>query len=251
MFETATVSSGRQSKRMWATCVGFGGQALLVGGMLVAPMIWPQGLPKVAWVATIAHPGAPPPPPPPPPHVEPRNRIPIQSATHALVMPTHIPPRPVQIEDVPDAIAATTGVRVGAEVGVPFGTGDNTKPILFPTTALPPRPPDPPKPVITTRTSETPKPRRITEVQMAEPIQRVNPVYPPLARQMRISGKVELQGVLGTDGRIHELKVISGHPFLVKAAVDAVLQWVYRPTILNGQAVEVQAPITVNFILNQ
>jgi protein TonB len=57
-------------------------------------------------------------------------------------------------------------------------------------------------------------------------------------------------GVLGTDGRIHEVKVLSGHPFLVKAAVDAVMQWVYRPTILNGTPVEVQAPITVNFILN-
>jgi protein TonB len=72
-----------------------------------------------------------------------------------------------------------------------------------------------------------------------------------MARQVRVSGKVELMGVLGTDGRIHELKVLSGHPLLVKAAVDAVMQWVYRPTVLNGQPVEVQAPITVNFILNQ
>jgi protein TonB len=86
---------------------------------------------------------------------------------------------------------------------------------------------------------------------MAEPVQRINPVYPELAKRAGISGKVELMGVLGIDGRIHELKVISGHPFLAKAAADAVMQWVYKPTILNGQAVEVSAPITVNFILNR
>ena len=86
-------------------------------------------------------------------------------------------------------------------------------------------------------------------MQMAEPLERVSPVYPELAKRMRIAGKVELLGLLGTDGRIHELKVVHGHPLLVKAAVDAVMQWVYRPTVLNGQPVEVSAPITVNFIL--
>jgi protein TonB len=114
-----------------------------------------------------------------------------------------------------------------------------------------PKPPEPPKVRPPAQFDAVAKPQRITEVRMAEPIQRVNPVYPALARQMRVSGKVELRGVLGIDGRIHEVQVISGHPLLVKAAVEAVMQWVYRPTILNGQPVEVQAPITVNFILNQ
>jgi protein TonB len=61
---------------------------------------------------------------------------------------------------------------------------------------------------------------------------------------------VELLGVLGTDGRIHELKVLRGHPLLINAALDAVRQWIFEPTMLNGQAVEVSAPITVNFILH-
>jgi protein TonB len=95
------------------------------------------------------------------------------------------------------------------------------------------------------------KPPRITQLRMATPIHKVDPVYPVLARQARVSGTVELLGVLGTDGRIHELKVLRGHPLLVKAALDAVLQWIFEPTMLNGQAVEVAAPITVNFILNQ
>jgi protein TonB len=86
---------------------------------------------------------------------------------------------------------------------------------------------------------------------MATPIHKVEPVYPVLARQARVSGTVELLGVLGTDGRIHELKVLRGHPLLINAALEAVRQWIFEPTLLNGQAVEVAAPITVNFILHQ
>jgi len=81
-------------------------------------------------------------------------------------------------------------------------------------------------------------------------VHRVVPAYPPLARQARISGVVQLLGIVGTDGRIKELHVISGHFLLVHAALDAVRQWVYRPTLLNSEAVEVVAPITVTFIMN-
>ena len=95
------------------------------------------------------------------------------------------------------------------------------------------------------------KPTRITQLRMATPIRKVEPVYPALARQARVSGTVELLGVLGTDGRIHELKVLRGHPLLINAALEAVRQWIFEPTLLNGQAVEVAAPITVNFILHQ
>lgn len=87
-------------------------------------------------------------------------------------------------------------------------------------------------------------------VKMARLLHRVDPVYPPIARQARISGTVELTGVIGIDGRIRELQVVHGHPFLAKAALEAVRQWTYEPTLLNGAAVEVIAPITVNFLLN-
>jgi protein TonB len=156
----------------------------------------------------------------------------------------------VVIDDLGDVVPAgpyvpsSTGPATsGDRNGFPGGILD-TIPTLVPRVA-------PPVPVAAITPPPAPtKPPRITVLQMAEPIQRVNPVYPPLARSMRVSGKVELMGVLGTDGRIHEIKVVGGHPLLVKAAVDAVMQWVYRPTILNGQPVEVQAPITVSFILN-
>jgi protein TonB len=82
---------------------------------------------------------------------------------------------------------------------------------------------------------------------MAEAVSQPRPVYPELALRMRVSGVVELEGVIGTDGRLRELRVLRGHPLLVAAALDAVRHWVYRPTLLNGVPVEVIAPISVAF----
>jgi protein TonB len=81
-------------------------------------------------------------------------------------------------------------------------------------------------------------------------IRQVKPIYPPIAKQARIQGPVVLQATIGRDGSIQHLQVLSGHPMLTKAAVDAVQQWRYRPYVLNGEAVEVQTQITVNFLLN-
>jgi protein TonB len=86
-------------------------------------------------------------------------------------------------------------------------------------------------------------------VQAAKLIKRVIPPYPALARQTRTSGTVKLLAIIGKDGAIRTLDVIEGHPLLRQAAVDAVRQWVYSPTILSGQPVEVQVEIEVNFTL--
>lgn len=88
-------------------------------------------------------------------------------------------------------------------------------------------------------------------VQKAKLIQHVEPVYPPLAMQARISGVVRLNAVIGKDGTVQNLTVSSGHPLLVPPAMDAVKQWVYAPTLLNGQAVEVATQIDVEFTFNQ
>lgn len=80
-------------------------------------------------------------------------------------------------------------------------------------------------------------------------IHRVNPEYPTLARQARIQGTVVLRAVIDREGRIKDLQVLSGHPMLVKAAIDAVSQWRYRPHYLNEQPVEVETQVTVNFTL--
>jgi protein TonB len=77
----------------------------------------------------------------------------------------------------------------------------------------------------------------------------VQPAYPPLARQARISGTVVLQASIGKDGNIQNLRTVSGHPMLAPAAIEAVKQWKYRPYFLNGEPVEVDTQITVNFTL--
>ena len=80
-------------------------------------------------------------------------------------------------------------------------------------------------------------------------IRKVQPTYPPLARSARIQGTVVLQAVIGTQGTIENLRVVTGHPLLAPAAVEAVRQWRYRPYILNNDPVEVETQITVNFSL--
>jgi TonB family protein len=95
--------------------------------------------------------------------------------------------------------------------------------------------------------------KRITiggNVQQAKLIRQPTPVYPPLAKQARISGVVKFQVVIAVDGTVKDIAVISGHPLLVPAALEAVKLWVYQPTLLNGQPVEVLTQIDVNFTLS-
>jgi protein TonB len=80
-------------------------------------------------------------------------------------------------------------------------------------------------------------------------IRKVNPNYPPLARQARISGTVVLRAVISKDGSIENLSLVSGHPMLAPAAIDAVKQWKYKPYLLNGEPVEVDTEVQVNFTL--
>lgn len=108
--------------------------------------------------------------------------------------------------------------------------------------------PQPPRPV------EEPsrKPRRISEpVIAAVLIHRVEPAYPTLPKQMGRSGKVELRAIIATDGTIQSLEVVSGDPLFYQSALDAVRQWRYRPTYLNGQPVEIDTFITVVYTINR
>ena len=86
---------------------------------------------------------------------------------------------------------------------------------------------------------------------MAMVVRKVIPIYPAIARTAGISGVVRLIGTIGKDGRIENLQVVSGHPMLARAALEAVQQWIYKPTLLNGMPVEVIAPIEVNFTLGR
>ena len=254
MFETATFSCGPPSKRVWTTAMGFTGQAVLIGCAVLAPLISPQTLGRAFLVTTLVTPGAPPPPPPPGPKVVPRQSY--AAATRAfkgITLPLSVPAFAAIIVDPPETAGAgqvmECGIVGGDRDGMPaailsgiIGAGARVAPLVHLPEAVE-------RPVVNVVPVPA-KPPRITVLRMATPIHKVEPVYPALARQARVSGTVELLGVLGIDGRIHELKVLRGHPLLVNAALDAVRQWIFEPTMLNGVAVEVAAPITVNFILN-
>lgn len=101
-------------------------------------------------------------------------------------------------------------------------------------------------------TGASPQRTRVgADVQKPKLRQHTEPVYPPLAQQARISGVVRLNAIIGKDGTVQKLTLASGHPLLVPPAMEAVKQWVYEPTLLNGQAVEVATQIEVNFTLQQ
>ena len=99
------------------------------------------------------------------------------------------------------------------------------------------------------RPAVTVAPLRISHMSEGNLIRKVQPAYPALARTARIQGAVVLQAVISKQGAIENLKVLAGHPMLAPAAIEAVKQWRYRPYILNGEPVEVETPITVNFSL--
>jgi protein TonB len=110
-------------------------------------------------------------------------------------------------------------------------------------------PPPPPPPVEQKKTVQ--RIRVGGQVQQANLIRQPKPVYPPLAKQARIQGVVRFEAIIGKDGTIQNLRLVSGHPLLVPAAQEAVKQWLYKPTLLNGEPVEVATVIDVNFTLSQ
>jgi protein TonB len=123
--------------------------------------------------------------------------------------------------------------------------GSNVPGGLTPTSAQRQPPPPDPDPTPTT------KPRRISEpVQAAMLIRRIEPLYPHIAIQLHREGRVELHALIATDGTIQSLEVVSGDPLFIRSALDAVREWRYRPTILNGQPVEVDTHITVVYTLS-
>jgi protein TonB len=173
--------------------------------------------------------------------------IPRQFDAGKLITPKAVPKEIAMIreEELPPA-SAGSGVVGGIAGGVGGGAvGGVLGGIIGSVPSAAPPPPPPPKAVV---------PQRIRvggNVQAANLINQVRPVYPPLAKQARISGVVELSAIIGKDGRVQDLKVVRGHPLLVQAALDAVKNWVYRPTLLNGEPVEVSTTIDVNFTLSQ
>jgi periplasmic protein TonB len=175
--------------------------------------------------------------------------IPRQFDGSRLMAPKAIPKEIAMIkEDELPPPSASVGVVGGVPGGVPGGGGGVMGGILG---AIPSAAPPPP-PVKEAPKSITPKRINVGgNVQQANLIFQPKPTYPPLAKQARIQGTVKFTAVIGKDGTIQNLTMLSGHPLLVTAATDAVRQWRYKPTLLNGEPVEVATTIDVNFTLNQ
>jgi periplasmic protein TonB len=158
--------------------------------------------------------------------------------TGALRTPTRIPQKVQMIkEDEAPPPMATGGVVGGVPGGIPGGQlGGVIGGIVSAekTVAIPKL--DPPKRV------------RVSQgVTLGLRVRYVEAEYPQIARVARITGSVQLRAIIGKDGTIKELEATSGHPILVKSAIEAVKQWQYRPYLLNGEAVEVETNITVSF----
>jgi protein TonB len=251
MFEQTFVDGEGKTNKSWTVILSTLGQVTLVGVLLLIPLIYTEALPKTSLTSFLTAPPPLPPPPPPPAQAPPKvvKVVVRQFDGSKLVAPKVIPKQIAMIqEDEPPPSAA--GVVGGVPGGVPGGSaGGILGGIVGGIPSAAPPPPPPPK-----KEPEKPKnPERIRvggNVQAANLIRKVTPVYPPLAKQARVQGTVRFSAIIGKDGAIQNLQLVSGHPLLVPAATEAVKQWVYKPTLLNGEPVEVITQIDVNFTLS-
>lgn len=245
-----------KTKKTWTVMVAFIGQIVLLTVAVILPMIYFDVLPKATLNAMLVAPPPPPPPPPPPAAPAPVKIvkvIPRQFDAGKLMAPKVVPKEIAQIkeEELPPAASGAVGVVGGVPGGVAGGTPGGVLGGIIGSVPSAAPPPPPPPPAVK---KDPGPPKRITiggNVQQAKLVRQPKPVYPPLAKQARISGVVHLAAVISANGTIQDLKVISGHPLLIPAALEAVKQWVYQPTTLNGEPVEVQTQIDVNFTLSQ
>jgi protein TonB len=236
MFEDSLVeSSGRLSARHpWATFASFAVQSVVIASLLLLSLVYTESLPGQRWIDVLQ---APPPPPSAPVMRSVVSSAPsTANASNVLTVPREIPPNIAQIRDE----SSTNPVPPGTMGIVLNSVPDDSFGAV--TKLLRNAPPASPKLAAS-------KIRVSSGVAQGLLIRQVNPQYPSPARLARIEGKVVLQAVIGKDGTIQNLHVVSGHPMLTGAAMDAVKQWLYKPYYLNGDPVEVETMINVNFSL--
>ena len=244
MFEDSLLESGGRlkTKRGRTTTVAFIFEVALVGILVLIPLVFTEALPKQQLMTFLVAP--PPPPPPPPPAAAPVKvvkQIQTDIVNGQLRTPTKIPQKVQMIkeEEAPPPVMATSGVVGGVPGGVPGGQmGGVIGGIISSTPMAVPK-------------VATPQRVRVSQgVSTGLLVRKVNPAYPPLARQARIQGTVILQAEISKTGDIQNLRLISGHPMLAPAAIEAVKQWKYKPYLLNGEPVEVETQVQVNFTLS-
>lgn len=243
MFEDSLLESGGRlkTKRGRTTTFAIILEIGLIGLMVLMPLIFTEALPKQQLMTFLVAP--PPPPPPPPPAAAPVKivkQVQTDIVNGELRTPTKIPQKVQMIkeDEAPPPAMASSGVVGGVPGGIPGGQmGGVIGGIISSTPMAVPK-------------VATPQRVRVSQgVSQGLLVRRVQPNYPPLARQARISGTVILRAVISKDGSIENLTLVSGHPMLAPAAIDAVKQWKYKPYLLNGEPVEVDTEVQVNFTL--
>ena len=250
MFEQTFVEGRGQTTKSWAIVVSFIAQCLMIGVAILIPLIITDSLPRTQLTSFLVAP-PPPPPPPPPPAAAPVKvvrTIPKQFDAGRLLAPKVIPKEIAMIkEDELPPVTGNVGVVGGIPGGVPGGTPGG---VIGGIISSVPQAAPPPPPVVAAPKPVAPQRIRVGgNVQQAKLLNQPKPVYPPLAKQARIQGTVRFNAIIGRDGAIANLQVVSGHPLLVPSALEAVRQWKYQPTLLNGEPVEVVTQIDVNFTL--
>jgi protein TonB len=236
MFDDLLESTSEKKKtnKGWSVILSGIVQTVILGILILIPLIYTEALPKAMLSTLLIAPPPPPPPPPPPAAVKTVVKPVARLITSGKLMQPRAIPKEVAVfkeaELPPDVINA--GPTGGVFGGIP-GQGMVAGPVA----------PPPPKPTT---------PQRVKQggnVTAALILTQTRPLYPPLARQARIQGNVVLHAIIDKDGKVAQLEVISGHPLLVQSALDAVKQWRYKPTLLNGDPVEVDTTITVTFTM--
>lgn len=231
--------------RRAAVPLAYVAQSLVAGVLIVVPLIHTQALPTELLIATYRIP-LPPSGPPPHPTGEQARPLARRATVDPFAQPAIIPNGVMHIVEAPapPEVEAGTGPYVpGALPG--FGAGSGTIPGGVPWGSQPPPPPAP---------RAAPRPQRVrlpSDIVAAKAIYQPKPLYPQIAMMAHIQGKVVLAAIIGKDGAIQDLKLVSGPPLLAQAALDVVRTWRYQPTLLNAEPVEVMTEIDVIFTLEQ
>jgi protein TonB len=244
MFEQTFVDGVGKTNKSWTVTVSFIFELAVIGLLVILPLIFTDVLPKAQLVSLLQAPAPPPPPPPPPPPAPIQKVIkvpPRQFDAGKLMAPKEIPKQIATIveAELPPSVS-NVAVVVGVPGGVPGGTIGGLAGLAPPPPPPPPPPPKESKPVVVGG-----------KVFEGSRIKAPSPEYPRVAKLARVQGAVRYSAVIGKDGKIRDLKYVSGPAMLATPDVmKTVSEWEYRPYLLNNEPVDVITEITVNFVLN-
>ncbi len=239
MLET---SWGQRTRQSWTTLTSFGVQAVVIAALLILPLWRTVGLPPARVLPTPVTLSAPPPVGPVVQHQNMGMIVPRSLDENVIAAPREIP-RDIPTIDEASAPPQISPSPSGTRDGTGNGSGDGVWRALGDSIARPaPLPMPAPAPVD--------RVFRSSDLLAGSLVRRVQPAYPALARSARIQGTVVLSAVISKAGTMENLRVVSGHPLLVAAAMEAVSQWRYRPYILNHEPIEVETQIIVSFSLS-